>query len=269
MTNTWRTLVDEIHLGTNPYEGFPTSQWPSNWHGWESEHPWFTQAVSELRPTVVVEVGTFLGGSARYFAKCLRDLWLDSAVVCIDTWLAERVLWSSEAWRPTLLHRFGRPEFYNTFMANTIRAGLTDYIVPLPMSSTAAALFLEQLQVRAELVYIDGNHEEGDVCRDLDLYYDRVLKPGGRVLATYFLINDEALGFIKQGKSTQSFIDTGKGYWVIDEKIPEANTGYEEGAIRSMFAKYGLSIIEPIHWGLWCGRKDFLSYQDIIVASKT
>ena len=97
----------------------------------------------------------------------------------------------------------------------------------------------------------------------------RVLKPGGRVLATYFLINDEALGFIKQGKSTQSFIDTGKGYWVIDEKIPEANTGYEEGAIRSMFAKYGLSIIKPIHFGLWCGRKDFLSYQDIIVASKT
>lgn len=29
-----------------------------------------------------------------------------------------------------------------------------------------------------------------------------------------------------------------------------------------------MNIVEPIHYGLWCGRDEFLSYQDIILAKK-
>lgn len=107
--------------------------------------------------------------------------------------------------------------------------------------------------------------------RDLEHYLSeisRVLKPGGRCLSTYFLINSEAQGHIHAGKSTQDFKDTGAGYFVIDEQIPEANVGYEEAEIRKMYEKYSLKIIEPVRYGLWCGRPQFLSYQDIIVAEK-
>jgi hypothetical protein len=43
---------------------------------------------------------------------------------------------------------------------------------------------------------------------------------------------------------------------------------FEENYIRTLYGKYGLRIMEPIHYGSWCGRRNFLSYQDIIVASK-
>jgi hypothetical protein len=54
----------------------------------------------------------------------------------------------------------------------------------------------------------------------------------------------------------------------IDEDAPERAVAYDEAHVRSLFEKYGLKITSPVNYGYWCGRKEFLSYQDIIVAEK-
>lgn len=96
----------------------------------------------------------------------------------------------------------------------------------------------------------------------------RVLKRNGRCLITFFLLTKESLQFINAKKSTLDFKwDFGK-YRTIDVNTPEAAVCYDESFILELYEKYGLKIKQPIYYGSWCGRANFLSYQDIIIASK-
>jgi ubiquinone/menaquinone biosynthesis C-methylase UbiE len=94
----------------------------------------------------------------------------------------------------------------------------------------------------------------------------RVLKPGGRSLASYFLLNSEALALLKTKNSR--FKHSYGPSLVIDPKLPEASIAHEEKTIRILYEKFGLHILEPIRYGSWSGRNEFLSSQDIIVAEK-
>jgi hypothetical protein len=180
--SAWRQLVDCLHDGADPYAGFEPDGWGNGADAWDSHHEWFDAAVRELRPRVIVEVGSFLGASARHFAAALRERQVDGAVVCVDTWLGESVLWNSPEWRPHLRHRHGRPTTYEAFLANALESGLDGYLVPQPLDSRAGARYLASRNVTAQVVYVDGSHEQGDVYADLALYWE-LLAPGGVLLA--------------------------------------------------------------------------------------
>jgi hypothetical protein len=51
-------------------------------------------------------------------------------------------------------------------------------------------------------------------------------------------------------------------------RTPEAAVGYTENWMRDRLAANGLAVVEPIHFGNWCGRKSHLSYQDIVIINK-
>jgi len=97
----------------------------------------------------------------------------------------------------------------------------------------------------------------------------RVLKRDGRCLATFFLLNKESLELINAGKSTLNFGYEFEKFRAIDINVLETAICYDEAFILSLYKKYGLKVRQPIHYGSWCGRSVFLSYQDIIIASKT
>jgi len=96
----------------------------------------------------------------------------------------------------------------------------------------------------------------------------RVLRKDGRSLITFFLLNDESRKLIRDGKTTLDFRYSFKGYSTIDKGIQESAVAYDEQYIRALYKNNGMILIEPIHYGSWCGRQDFLSYQDIIVAQR-
>jgi SAM-dependent methyltransferase len=107
---------------------------------------------------------------------------------------------------------------------------------------------------------------------DMENYFSeivRVLKEGqGRCLISFFLLNEEVLELIEAQKSTLDFTyDMGR-YRVVDADVPEYAVCYEESLVLGLYDKYGLRINHPIHYGSWCGRREFLSYQDLIVAEK-
>ena len=107
--------------------------------------------------------------------------------------------------------------------------------------------------------------------QDMEHYFAeirRVLKRGGRCLITFFLLNNESLNLIKQGRSTIDFKHGAGNYRWKDDKVPESAIAYDEEYIRSLYDKNKLRIKEPIRYGSWCGRSTFLSYQDIIIAEK-
>jgi SAM-dependent methyltransferase len=96
----------------------------------------------------------------------------------------------------------------------------------------------------------------------------RVMKPGARCLITFFLLTPESLGLIAAKRSTLDFAYQSQGYLTIDKEAPERAVAYDEEHVRTVFEKCGLTIIDPVNYGSWCGRTEFLSYQDVVVAHK-
>ena len=96
----------------------------------------------------------------------------------------------------------------------------------------------------------------------------RVLKRGGRCLITFFFTNEVSLVHIHAKQSTLLFDNDQGIYRTIKTRNPEDAICYDESFIKGLYAKSGLQVVEPVHYGSWCGRKNFLSYQDIIVAIK-
>jgi len=94
----------------------------------------------------------------------------------------------------------------------------------------------------------------------------RVLKRNGRCLITFFLLNAESRSLIDSGDSSLDFRYEIDGTLTVDERTPEVAIAYDEAWIRMTFQKFGLQIIEPIRFGSWCGRRHYLSVQDIVVA---
>jgi SAM-dependent methyltransferase len=96
----------------------------------------------------------------------------------------------------------------------------------------------------------------------------RALKKNGRCLITFFLLNGESLELINCGRSIYDFKHEGRGFRTIDKATPESAVAYDEKFIRGVYEEFGLSIAEPIHFGSWCGRGNYLSFQDVIIAVK-
>lgn len=96
----------------------------------------------------------------------------------------------------------------------------------------------------------------------------RVLKKGGRCLVTFFLLNDESLGLIKAGKSTLDMKYAVEGCLATDIDNPEEAIAYDEEEVRAMLGRHGLHVADPVHYGSWCARDRYLSYQDILIVTK-
>ena len=107
---------------------------------------------------------------------------------------------------------------------------------------------------------------------DLENYFSeivRVLKRGGQCLITYILLNPESLELIDSKVSPYLFEYRLSGCRVGNPDVPEDHVAYDETAIRSLYQKYNLNLLEPIYFGKWSGRKNGLSVQDMIIATKS
>ena len=175
------SLMRAIH-GGDIYEGFDHQAHPSDPSGWGGDSPAFAEILTETRPSLIIEVGTWKGASALHMAGILDDLGLtETRILCIDTWLGalefRADLADTERFQ-ALECRHGYPTVYYRFLANVCHAGQQHRIIPFPFPSTTAALWLLRTDLRADLIYIDGSHEEEDVYQDL-IDYAALLTPGG------------------------------------------------------------------------------------------
>lgn len=176
-------LMEAVH-GRDIYAGFDYQALSFDPAGWGSQSSAFASLIAELRPRLIIEVGTWKGGSALHMADLLEKQGSTAKLLCIDTWLGALEFWSdqSDAERfQSLECRHGYPSVYYRFLANVCHAGHQARIVPFPLPSSTAALWLLRTNVRAEMIYIDGSHEEEDVYQDL-LDYQRLVAPGGVLL---------------------------------------------------------------------------------------
>jgi hypothetical protein len=143
--------------------------------GWNSKAPIFAELLAEIRPQVIIEVGTWKGASAIHMARTAKSIGLDCKIICVDTWLGSLEFWD-RANNPAfadfdrygaLKLRHGFPNVYYQFLANVVICEVQDYIVPFPQTSQIAAEFFKMKDLKANLIYLDGSHEEKFVVQDI------------------------------------------------------------------------------------------------------
>jgi methyltransferase family protein len=113
----------------------------------------------------VVEVGSFLGLSAVWFAQ------FESVqhVHCVDTWF-EPATYESENNLVGTLRRWDLPrDFFPLFRDNVMRSGVWHKITPIKGDSR---FVIGEVPV-VDLVYLDGNHTYEGCKRDIELYQDK------------------------------------------------------------------------------------------------
>jgi SAM-dependent methyltransferase len=167
---------------SDPYAQFPYHNYPLDLQG-GPEDQLLDQLIEKRRPSLIVEVGTWKGASALQMAACMKRLGIDGAVVCVDTWLGslehltKRVQGCDLG--PHVSH--GYPTLYFQFLANVLHKGMQDLIVPVPTTSAIGARWLAHHRCQADVVYLDGSHDEEDVYQDVASYW-KILRPGGILL---------------------------------------------------------------------------------------
>ncbi len=136
-------------------------------HGWYTNGPYLHPLIQDHDIKIIVEIGSWLGTSTIDLARHLPE---NGLVYAIDHWLGslEHQL-GEEAWHPCL------PHLYEQFLSNVIHAKLTHKIIPIRMSSLAAA---EISDFRPDLIYIDASHEAEAVYKDLQAWYPFVKGSG-------------------------------------------------------------------------------------------
>lgn len=96
----------------------------------------------------------------------------------------------------------------------------------------------------------------------------RVLAPGGRCFITYFILNPESEAAIAAQRSAMEFVFPIAHGKTTRIENPDEAVAFEEAYLRELYRKSGLSIVEPINHGSWCGRQSGVGFQDIIVGVK-
>lgn len=149
-----------------------------DFQGWGSDHPYLTRAIDEVRPSVVVEVGVWKGGSVITMAERMRQSGLDGVVIAVDTWLGAWDHWLQPYWLPHLRFENGYPAIFHTFASNVLTRDLAGLVLPLPLDSVNAMVVLREHEVVADVVHVDGAHDYAAVTADLTAWWP-LLRPGG------------------------------------------------------------------------------------------
>lgn len=92
----------------------------------------------------------------------------------------------------------------------------------------------------------------------------RLLKPNGRCLASFFLLNDEQRALAPKGANALQFSFGDDRWRYVYEHSPESASAYDENYILELLSKHNLELREPIRHGTWTGRKNGLSFQDLL-----
>ena len=121
--------------------------------------------IAEHNIKSVVEIGSFLGLSAVWFAQRVES------VHCVDTWY-EGATFESENNLVGTLRRWGYPcpyDFFPLFRDNVMRSGYWHKIHPIKGHSQ----FVVDEVPFADLIYLDAGHKYEEIKRDIEIYREK------------------------------------------------------------------------------------------------
>jgi SAM-dependent methyltransferase len=170
--------------------------------------------------------------------------------------VAEQIRWCTENITSRYSHfRFQLSDVYNAWYNPGGKVPASTYRFPFA-DGEFSFVFLTSV----------FTHLVGDDFRNYLFEASRVLRRGGRLFGTFFLLNAESEALMRAGKSTLVFRHEVPGGRTTDENAPEAAVAVAEDDVLSLHDRAGLDVRRPIRYGSWCARPRSLSYQDIVLS---
>jgi len=200
----------------------------------------------------VLDVGC---GAGRLAVPLTRYLAPSGSYDGIDV-MAGAIRWC----RRHISSRFGHFRFHHADLRNGVynpRGGsaASDFVFPFEDGAFDVAVLTS---VFTHLPGPEFDHYVGELAR--------VLRPGGRLVATYFLLNAESERLIREGRTLRAFGHDFGSYRTETRDKPEQTVAFLEDHVRERYSASELAIREPILYGKWCGRARYLTFQDLLVA---
>jgi SAM-dependent methyltransferase len=192
----------------------------------------------------VLDVGCGIGRLARPLAGYLS---IDGAYAGFDV-SADAIAWCTRRYRHYPNFRFVHADVRN---ARYNPGGTTPAVAyEFPFEDGAFDVCV-LMSVLTHLTADEALHYLGQVRR--------VLAGGGRMLATVFVLDDDAPA------PALAFGPPSDGMAVIDPALPEEAVAFEEDWLLEALRAAGLDLV-ALHPGLWTGREEGLSFQDVVIA---
>ena len=120
----------------SPYTRFKErSDLIENIRGWTGTHPFLTEVVEKVKPSTIIEIGSYTGQSTITMAKAIKKLELGSKIICIDTWLGSPEHWRNDKCNEMEHFNYfesGISVMYDQFIVNMIINDVDDVVVPIP-----------------------------------------------------------------------------------------------------------------------------------------
>ncbi|MCL5883504.1 MAG: class I SAM-dependent methyltransferase [Actinobacteria bacterium] len=101
--------------------------------------------------------------------------------------------------------------------------------------------------------------------------FGRVLRGGGKVMASFFILDEETMDLVRlqKQKDPETFLtfehDYGNGCFINDQEHPEGAVGYNAEAFERMLERGRMRLVRPIGKGFWCGREGVTDGQDMAI----
>lgn len=202
-------------FGKNLFENFTPRD--LDIFGWNGHKPFISNIVKQIKPETIIEVGTWKGLSALSMARAQSEYSSSGKIYCVDTWQGSSDFWYNECEDFDLKLVNGYPSVYYTFLSNVYHCGMGERIVPVPLPSNVAyRVFKERINLSADLIYIDGSHEEEDVFNDLSSYIN-LLNNGGVIFGDDYGYPSvkKAVDRYTQQNGLYYFVENDNNFWVI------------------------------------------------------
>ena len=257
-----RRRRSEVPSTTFTYDGFDipidlarlTGGGPESWHDITVGHLREYEEYCPILPDHhVLEIGCGVGRDAIGLSKVLGP---EGEYVGIDI-IEPSIEWAQQHITP----RFPNFDFRYLDIQSQIHnpgGALQVRQVALPVESASVD--------RIILQSVFTHMFEDDIVHYL-AEFRRVLRPGGRVFASWFLLDDESLEMaqsVPDGALTFRFA-FGNGCLINDEAHPEGAVGFTPEAFDRILRRGGFELDQPIQRGFWCGRQGVTDGQDIAV----
>lgn len=199
----------------------------------------------------VLDVGSGIGRMARPLAAYLRP---PGSYEGFDV-VPDGVAWCRDRYAAAHPHfRFQVAEVRNGLYRPDAGVPASEYTFPYPDASFDFAF---ATSVFTHLLPDEADRYLAEMAR--------VMRPGGRLLLTFFLLGAD--GRDRNAPTGRLTFAHDHGHYATDsEETPEDAVAYREDWVRERLATHGLAPVEPILPGTWSGRVDGASFQDIVIA---